>query len=266
MPDRDAQPWPGPQPADASYSSTDITDPTGRSRKIYYRANTTDGPVIQQVLLNNHYDLGRLRRASELKDLLDRRRQTGKAPLIIDAGANIGAASIFFATIMPDASIVAIEPDAENFKLLQMNVAGLRVAPLRAAVASSEGMARVVDPGEGHWGYRTENLPGDAAADAVASVPRVTINGIYRENAAQCFPFIVKIDIEGGEADLFAGGTEWVADTPVLIIELHDWLLTGSGSSRSFLQCISRHDRDFVYLGEDVYSIANNLRAIISSA
>jgi hypothetical protein len=83
------------------------------------------------------------------------------------------------------------------------------------------------------------------------------MNDIYQRYSARCFPFIAKVDIEGGEEDLFSGSTEWVSATPVL--ELHDWLLTKSASSRNFLQCISQLDRDFVYIGEDVFSISNTI-------
>lgn len=243
---------------DAGYNSTDIVLGNSAPRKLYYRNKTTDAAVIKQVMGDRQYDLGRLRRAEELKGFLERKRETGKTPLIVDAGANIGVSAMFFATIVADANIVAVEPERENFALLEMNVAGLPVRPIRGAVASTPGLARIIDPGRGQWGYRTENI-GDVPASS-AAVPRVTVNDIYREHAQRSFPFIVKVDIEGGEADLFSCNTEWVATTPVLIVELHDWMLTGSASSRTFLQCVSRLDRDFVYFGEDVYSIANDLK------
>lgn len=243
--------------APPNYDSTDIVLGNGLARKLYFRNRTTDTAVIQQILVNRQYDLGRLRRANELKRFLESKSGTGKVPLIVDAGANIGVTTLFFATIIPNASIVAIEPDLENFKLLELNVRGLQVEPLRGAVASKPGLARVVDPGIGHWGYRTETIEDGSGAHQV--VPRLTINDIYRQRAARCFPFIVKVDIEGGEADLFSASTEWVAATPILIVELHDWLLTKSGNSRAFLHCVSQLDRDFVYIGEDVYSIANEL-------
>ena len=71
-------------------------------------------------------------------------------------------------------------------------------------------------------------------------------------------PFIVKIDIEGFESDLFAENTDWVNDFPVLIIEMHDWLFPGQRTSSNFLKTIARLDRDFVYLGENVFSIRND--------
>jgi hypothetical protein len=112
----------------------------------------------------------------------------------------------------------------------------------------------VVDAGEGHWGYRT----GVAAAGGLHPVQSVTINDIYASNS-DCAPFIVKIDIEGGEADLFSANTEWVAKTPLIIMELHDWMLTRSANSRTFLKCIAEHDRDFVHIGEHVFSIDNGM-------
>ena len=87
----------------------------------------------------------------------------------------------------------------------------------------------------------------------------ITVNEIYASRSQDCSPFIVKIDIEGGESALFSTNTEWVATTPLIIIELHDWLLPGKAASRSFLQCIAGQDRDFVYIGENIFSIDNNL-------
>jgi tRNA1(Val) A37 N6-methylase TrmN6 len=41
---------------------------------------------------------------------------------IVDAGANIGMASIFFAQKYPDAKIIAVEAEASNFAMLARNV------------------------------------------------------------------------------------------------------------------------------------------------
>jgi hypothetical protein len=96
-------------------------------------------------------------------------------------------------------------------------------------------------------------------------VPNVTINDIYRARGAGFFPFIVKIDIEGAERELFSDNIEWVARTPLIIIELHDWMLPKAGTAAPFLACMSRHDRDFVSRGENVYSFANDLEALTAA-
>ncbi len=84
-----------------------------------------------------------------------------------------------------------------------------------------------------------------------------TINDMFRQNAATHFPFIVKIDIEGGEAALCSDSTEWVGQ--ILIVELHDWLLPRRGISQPFLKSIAPLDRDLIHIGEDIYSISNVL-------
>ena len=232
----------------------------GVARLFHFRQQSSDQDVIKQVMVDHEYDLRRLARAGELLDYVKRRAATGGKPLIVDAGANIGAASIYFLGNLPSARIVAIEPDRGNFALLSKNVEGLGIEIINAAVSSTAGHARVVDPGRGHWAYRTEPVAeGDNAGGAV---PRVTINDIFRAHAAQAFPFLVKIDIEGAEGDLFSASTEWVARTPLLIVELHDWMLPKGRTSQPFLQCIAALDRDFLHVGENIYSIANDLDAL----
>jgi hypothetical protein len=94
------------------------------------------------------------------------------------------------------------------------------------------------------------------------NVSRVTVNDIYKSHIQGFFPFIVKVDIEGGEIDLFAAHTEWVARTPLIIVELHDWLLPKGRTAAPFLRCIAQLDRDFVCIGKNIYSIANDLDAL----
>ena len=74
-----------------------------------------------------------------------------------------------------------------------------------------------------------------------------------------CFPFAVKIDIEGAEREVFSANTEWIEHIPVIIVELHDWLLPKKATALPFLRAVSRYDRDFVQVGENAVSIANNM-------
>jgi len=45
-----------------------------------------------------------------------------KTPYIVDAGANIGLATIYFKHVFPNAEIVAFEPDQEIFRILKHNL------------------------------------------------------------------------------------------------------------------------------------------------
>jgi FkbM family methyltransferase len=235
-------------------------------RPFHYRQGSCDEAVIKQIFGDHDYALNRLARFPEILQHLERRRSaTGLRPLILDAGANIGASSVYFALNFPDAVTIAVEPDLSNFQLLARNASGLDIEPQLAAVAAERGRMKVVDPGESFWGFRTERV-GEGEAAAGMEVPSQPVNDIYASCAARCFPFIAKIDIEGGEGDLFRANTEWVAATPVLIIELHDWMLPKQGTSANFLRCIAGLDRDFVHYGENVFSIAHDLDGLASLA
>jgi FkbM family methyltransferase len=229
------------------------------SRPFYFRPETSDERVVRAVLQEFQYNLNWLPRYGELMTFIRQHEAKGLRPLIVDAGANIGAASVFFADNFPPAHVVALEPEDTNFELLVKNSAGLSIEPVRAAVASTSGRARVVDAGMGHWGYRTELI---GLNDPAGSVPCLTIDEIYASHGPPYVPFLVKIDIEGAESELFSRNTDWIERTPVLIIELHDWMLPKSGSSGPFLRCISQLRRDYVSWSQNVCSIAHDLEAL----
>jgi len=228
-------------------NSVTLRTPDGRSRQFHHRGTRADQGVIAQMFKNEDYSLRRLRRGDELK-------ASGAAmarPLIIDAGANIGASVCWFALNFPRVHIVAIEPDPANFELLKRNTEGLDVELHKAAIGARDGRVRLVDPGQGEWGYRT------AAADD-GTVPLISMARIVAEKRAAGYtPFICKIDIEGGEAELFTPPTDWVDPFPLMMVELHDWLMPGQGTSRSFLQCVAARGRDFIHIGENIFSIRN---------
>jgi hypothetical protein len=91
-----------------------------------------------------------------------------------------------------------------------------------------------------NWAFRTETT------DDETGIPCVTIPDIYDRECSEgaTFPFIVKIDIEGAEADVFAQNTDWLKRTPIVMIELHDWLFPKKQTAAGFLRCIADEPRD----------------------
>jgi len=156
--------------------------------------------------------------------------------------------------------VIAIEPEDSNFALLSKNTEGLNVRCVQAALSSETKRVRVVDPGEGHWGFRTEKT------GSQEGLPCVTLDALYEETRGSgVFPFLVKINIEGGEQDVFSQNTGWVQNTGIIIIELHDKILPRKAVSRPFLKCMSALDRDFLYSGSYVFSIDNAIAACRSA-
>lgn len=231
-------------------SHFDVATSIGQVR-IHHRGSVADRGVLEQHFVNREYDILRFKRGKGLRAMYREMVAQGQKPLIIDAGANIGASLVWFAREYPEAHIIAFEPDAENCALLRQNTKGLDATIHEAAIGSSDGFVNIHDPGEGEWAYRTEpDQSGSCVQLSMLRMVREAIEAGYE-------PFYVKIDIEGGEAHLFDKNTEWVQEFPIMSVELHDWLIPQGGTAKSFLHCIAALDRDFVIRGENVFSIRN---------
>lgn len=177
----------------------------------------------------------------------------GKVPLIIYCGGNIGLASRYFNNDYPEAKILLVEPEHLNIEQAKINNHRTEVHFFEKAIGCRDERGEVIDPGLGEWGYRIET-----SKDGKTEIISInTLLELYKPE--HYLPFIVKIDIEGFESNLFSENTEWVNKFPLLIIELHDWMLPGSANSSNFLKIIASLNRDFVYHGEYVFSISNNL-------
>ena len=153
------------------------------------------------------------------------------------------AASIWYARKYPKARIVAVEPEDGNYDVLIENVRAYpNIVPLKAAVGSEAGFVEVQSLGLG-WVAQTfrstEGVPVLTIPDCVALVPGGRLFG-------------VKVDIEGFERDLFAKGIEWLAETTMLAIEPHDWMLPGEFTSRNFMSAVAPHDFELFIRGENL--------------
>jgi FkbM family methyltransferase len=209
--------------------------------------------TIGQIYLDDDYGLEKLRRHGELRAFYETTLAAGKTPLIIDCGGNIGLASRYFSENYPKARIVCIEPDPANLAQARRNNASPNIVFMESAIGSEKSRGKIIDPGLGNNGYRIS-----CAEDGATEI--VSINGLLEQFGPQAYrPFIVKIDIEGFESELFSKNLEWIDKFPLLVIELHDWMLPRSANANNFLKAIAPLERDFVYHGENVFSISNTL-------
>lgn len=224
------------------------------SAMVLLRRDTTDLATFVQIFGEKSYDLRRLStRWPDIVNIYDAIADNG-VPLILDLGANIGLASLYFAKNWPAAHIIAVEPDPRNYHTLSANVAEVRnIRPFHAAVASEDGYVQIANPEAEAWAIRTEMTSDRTPSSVVA----MSVPSLLAATPANNIPFMVKIDIEGFEADLFSRNTDWVDLFPILIIELHDWLLPGKRVATNFLREIAHRDRDFIPLGENIISMSN---------
>ncbi len=226
------------------------------ARPFYLRKDSAaDRGVFEQIFKNGDYDVGHFPQSVSLKGCYAALVKSKETALIIDAGSNIGASVVYFSLVWDQCKVFAIEPEPRNCELLKLNCSGLNYSLIEGAIGCRNGIRYLHDPGEGEWGYRVEDhgqqeVKGFAASDIVAE----QINRGIR-------PFIFKIDIEGGEEDLFAEKTDWVQHFPLIVLESHDWLFPGLARSRNFLRTISGMNFDVVFRGENVFCFNNDLLA-----
>ncbi len=216
---------------------------------VHLRLGDSDLATFTQVFERREYDLAATGGAQQA--IMARYRaiiERGRVPVIIDAGANVGAATLWFVRSFPEAHVVAIEPDPNNAEVLRLNVGGLtRVTVLEAAIAGTSGRVSLAGSGLS-WGIQTVR---SAAA---------TLAAITMDQALATVPagelFLAKIDIEGFESDLFGGDLAWMDSAAVLIIEPHDWLFPGRGTSRTLQAAMGERNFEMFISAENLIYVA----------
>ena len=220
---------------------------------VVYRLNTTDEAVARSIFEQGSYILNR---GADSPPKIEQ----FEPEFIIDGGANVGYASVFFANKYPSAKkIVAIEPEADNFELLQYNAERYpQIQPIRAALWNKEtdlyvGLGDVHD---GNSAYMTSES--DDMSD-LESTRGITIEKIFKDSGFDYID-ILKLDIEGSEKEIFSDDSHyqsWLPYTKILIIELHDRMKRGC--SRNFFRAISWYEYFFMQSGENLIFIREDL-------
>jgi FkbM family methyltransferase len=212
----------------------------------------TDWQTLSQIFYNEDYNLERFARFNEINKFYLKIIKSNKKPLILDCGSHIGLASRYFSETFAKSKIIGLEPDKDNFKIGKENNLNNQVEFKNAGIGSENGYGDIIDPGLGNNSFRI-NFHDQKI------VKIISVNYILNKLNKKIQPFIIKIDIEGSESNLFSKNTDWINKFPILIIELHDWMLPKTANSKNFLKKISNLNRDFLHLGENIFSIKNNI-------
>lgn len=216
----------------------------GSPHPIHLRKGTTDKDVFFQIFLIREYDFSGSAQFERLKADYDEARSRGEKPLIIDAGANIGLAARWFANIFPEVRIYALEPDEGNYAMLCANTKGFpNIVALRAALWDKSAAKLAITNQAVPASFYSVTETGGAGE---SGIPAHTVPDIMRMADTRHL-LLAKIDIEGGESALFRSNTAWLGDTDAVAIELHDWLLPGTGSSRNFIAALAQYPFEILW-------------------
>lgn len=209
--------------------------------------------TVSQVFFDQDYSLEGIARYAEIQQMHDL-LSGDKRSLILDLGANIGASARYLSLNWPAAVLWCVEPSTRNVELLRCN-AGEATRIFHAAIGGSDGYCIIENPSSKPDGFRISRHVGDTSADMVELLSMQSI--MKQIWAAGCKPFILKIDIEGAESELFQDVEQWLGDWPVVMVEIHDWMLPGSASSANVLKAFAEHGRDVIIRGSTLVAIRN---------
>jgi FkbM family methyltransferase len=122
-------------------------------------------------------------------------RSGDKAPTVIDAGANIGVALLYFHQLCPGAQLIAFEPDPTAFAALEENAKRnrIRARVYNAAVGESAGQIEF---------FSDPDSPGGVSMSAYAGgrlTAMTTVECVRLSDYIDGPVTLLKLDVEGAE-------------------------------------------------------------------
>jgi len=208
---------------------------------VFVRVKSTDLPTLRQVFFDEEY-----------------RFNLNNPLTIVDLGANVGYATLYFKVQNPNATIIAVEPDINNFNQLVLNTNKFNdIHCINKAVWSNERELYLdISPSLGDWGIQvTEEIKKN-------KVQTISIPKLMDEFNLKSID-VLKIDIETAEEEIFKN-CDWINHVKILVVETHDRFK--EASSNNFIRAISKLPKFNIALsGENIviYNLDVNSNKIV---
>ena len=177
-----------------------------RDLTVHYRFNRGDIQSIREVMMEDTY---------RLPFALD------SVKTVVDLGSNIGLWSLWASKNYALARVIAVEPDAENAKLVRKNFVANAIPGevIEAAIGASAGTV-VFEK------QRESNLGRVAVADTgvggkTIEVTQISMGDVLERLPADTTIDLVKMDVEGAEQSVLTTNTSWLARVRALVVEWH---------------------------------------------
>ena len=224
-----------------------------KKRKFFFQnvRDYRDILTVHEIFSDENYNLKVCNNFENIQKEYNNILELNKIPLIIDCGSNIGSSSVYFNKIFPDSNIASVEADTNSFEFSKKNIKFKNSFIINKAINCEKKNVNFLSDNEDNRASKVINEGGKL-------IESTTINEIIFDlNHKNNKPFLIKIDIEGFESNLFLKNYDWIDDFKVIIIEIHDWMLPNESNSFNFLNAIvetmnKKFKRDLLILGENL--------------
>lgn len=146
---------------------------------------------------------------------------------LVDLGCNIGATGVWLARRYGAERVVAVEPVPDSARLARINFDLNRIEAevVQAAIGPEDGVARFrVIPENSTLGHLAEEGSEEGIAVRLIS-PATVLERFPPDERID----LLKLDVEGAEAGLFAGDLGWLDRVDSIVAELHSDLVDADG-------------------------------------
>jgi FkbM family methyltransferase len=227
---------------------------------IYYytilRFSLWGKPKLLELNVNGHrfsMDLGRKELASILEVLLEKSYEpdegwvTHPGDVVFDIGSNIGVFAILQGKRIGSGRVFAFEPSPTIYPRLRQNIALNRlenVETFQMAMGDREGKASFVEKPISLTSHVTRKPTGEASVE----VEEITLDAFVRRRGIERID-LLKIDAEGHELPVLAGGGFALTRTSRVVLEIHrpeDEALARESMERAGFTMTLR-DRDLLF-------------------
>jgi FkbM family methyltransferase len=163
--------------------------------------------------------------ADDYLQYVHRIKEKGNVNLIVDAGANIGCASIYLYSHFPDAKMICIEPESSNFEVLSKNIKLNHLENNTQCIKKAlwnenkELELRRIDFSNDGFHVMSEGV----THEIIDKITTCTIPDLLKEYDEKYID-LLKIDIEGAEKVIFQDINHlgsFLPQTKMLILEVH---------------------------------------------